>query len=44
MYDLSPDGRRFAFIKSGADAAELVAILHFDAEVRARTEKSAQRR
>ena len=44
MYDLSPDGRRLAFIRSGADAAELVAVLHFDAEVRARTEKSARQR
>jgi hypothetical protein len=43
-YDLSPDRRRFAFIKSGVDAAELVAVLHFDAEVRARTEKSTGRR
>ena len=44
MYDVSPDGRRFAFIRSGAEAAELVAVLHFDAEVRARTEKSTRRR
>jgi dipeptidyl aminopeptidase/acylaminoacyl peptidase len=44
MYDVSPDGRRFAFIRSGAEAAELVAVLHFDAEVRARTDKSTRRR
>ncbi len=42
MYDVSPDGRRFAFIKAGADVAELVAVLHFDAEVRARTERSTR--
>ena len=44
MYDVSPDGRRFAFIRSGADPAELVEVLHFDAEVRARTGKSTPRR
>jgi hypothetical protein len=44
MYDLSPDGRRFAFIKSGVEPAELIAVLHFDSEVRARTEKSTRRR
>ncbi len=36
MYDVSRDGRRFAFVKSGSEAAELVAVLHFDALVRAR--------
>ncbi|HTJ21064.1 MAG TPA: protein kinase [Gemmatimonadaceae bacterium] len=44
MYDVSPDGRHFAFIRNGGDGAELVAVLHFDAEVRARTERSARQR
>jgi dipeptidyl aminopeptidase/acylaminoacyl peptidase len=44
MYDLSPDGRRFAFIKSGVETAELVAVLHFDAEVRTRMENPTRRR
>ena len=44
MYDVSPDGRRFAFTRPGADPAELVEVLHFDAEVRARTGKSTPRR
>ena len=36
MYDVSPDGRRFVFAESGAEAPELVAVLHFDTELRAR--------
>jgi serine/threonine protein kinase/Tol biopolymer transport system component len=36
MYDVSPDGRRFAFAESGSEAPELIAVLHFDAELRAR--------
>jgi len=44
MYDVSPDGRRFAFIKSGVETAELVAVLHFDTEVRRRMENPTRRR
>ena len=36
MYDVSPDGRRFVFAESGTDAPELVVVLHFDTELRAR--------